>query len=123
MDQEEFMRRLGAAIRQIRILKGEKTLSIGIRLKQTDHSTFARLERGELKSIDIITLLEICDFLEVSLFNLLMLAGVNALMHKNSILTWNDFYKSLESLEDETVKKLLEHLPPPPARFRPRLMQ
>ncbi len=101
------MKKLGLVIRTFRELRGEKQESMAIRLGYKNHSTYAKLERGELTSVNIHDLLKICEILRLSLFLLLNLSDVNVLLHKNSILSWNEFYKSLENNSDDEIKTLM----------------
>jgi len=120
MDKKHFITQLGHAIRIVRKARGETLASMSKKLNYKDESSYNKIEKGQLKSIDLCRLIEVCAVLKVSPYHLCNMAGVDLLSHPNSILTYNEFYTSLYTNTDEEIKYLLKLLPPPPEKIRIR---
>lgn len=112
MKRKEQLYKLGKAIRTIRELRGEKTLSMASKLGYHDASSYTKIERGECETIDLWKLIEICDLLRISPLALCLMADINLLKHANSIRSWDEFYKSVLQNSDEEIIRILELLPP-----------
>lgn len=91
---------LGRCIKLVRESRGLKQEYISTKLGYKDRSTYAKLERGELESIDFFKLIEICRLLNCSLLHLALLANIDLM--NGTITRWDDFFGSLKNLpEDE----------------------
>lgn len=73
MKNLEHIKKLGLIIKLLRKGRGYTQEFMAHRLNYKDKGIYAKLERGEIKSIDFFYLLELCDILDC---NVCSLAGI-----------------------------------------------
>jgi transcriptional regulator with XRE-family HTH domain len=76
MIKREGYLEIGKAIRFFRERNNETDYSMAFKLGYKDHSSYAKIERGEIESMDILKLREICEILNISLCEMLVRAEI-----------------------------------------------
>lgn len=79
MYQPQHLSRLGKSIRLVRQSRGLKQEYLAYRLGYKDKSMYAKIERGEIKSLDLFMLLRICEVLDCNLVLICMMAEIDVL--------------------------------------------
>lgn len=88
---------IGNAIKLIRVSKGFTQEYMAQKLGYTDRGAYAKIERGENVTLDILLLIEICDLLASNLVHLMLVAEIN--LFKSPIISYTQFKKLLEGYE------------------------
>lgn len=88
---------IGNAIKLIRVSKGFMQEYMANKLGYSDRGAYAKIERGENVTLDILLLIEICDMLGCNLVHLMLVAEIN--IFKSPIISYTQFKKLLEGYE------------------------
>ncbi|MBP9689933.1 MAG: helix-turn-helix transcriptional regulator [Bacteroidia bacterium] len=88
---------IGNAIKLIRVSKGFTQEYMANKLGYSDRGAYAKIERGENVTLDILLLIEICDMLGCNLVHLMLVAEIN--IFKSPIISYTQFKKLLERYE------------------------
>ena len=97
---------IGEAIKTVRCSRGLKQEFMAFKLGYKDKSYYAKIERGQVETIDIFRLLEICKILDCNLVHLMLLAGID--IFHTRISSWSEFIASLNQLPDQDQQKLTD---------------
>ncbi len=100
------IRLITSAIKYYRIHQGETVDSMAYKLGYKDSSTYRKIERGDFATVDLFKLIEICNLIKVSPFILCLQAEINLLTHKHSLLSWDEFYESLQEHRSDIVDSM-----------------
>lgn len=95
---------IGEAIKTVRSSRGLKQEFMAFKLGYKNKSNYAKIERGEVETLDICRLLEICKILDCNLVHLMLLAGID--IFNTRISTWTEFMESLNQLPEEEQQRL-----------------
>lgn len=79
MYQPQQLTRLGQTIRQVREYRGFKQEYVAYKLGYKDKSMYAKIERGEVKSLDFFLLIRICEVLLCNLVLISMMSEIDVL--------------------------------------------
>ncbi len=96
--------RIGFAIRHVRNANGYSSEYMARKLGYTNNSTYCKIERGELKILDIDLLINICDLLNCSIFHLIIIADFDIIDTK--IKSWTEFFFALKDLDRTNNQKI-----------------
>lgn|SRR5574343_851447 len=102
-----YQQKLGDILKLIRKSKNIKAQTVADALGLSDQSNYVRIENAQVTDISFWRLLEICDALGCSLFQICFLLEIDFL-GGGAIKTWDQFYDSLKQLEEQDKKQLLE---------------
>lgn len=102
-----YQQKLGDILKLIRKSKNIKAQTVADALGLSDQSNYVRIENAQATDISFWRLLEICDVLGCSLFQICFLLEIDFL-GGGAIKTWDQFYDSLKQLEEQDKQHLLE---------------
>jgi DNA-binding Xre family transcriptional regulator len=102
-----YQQRLGVILKAIRKSRNIKAQAVADALGMADQSNYVRIENALVCDISFWRLLEICEVLGCSLFQICFLLDIDFL-GGGRIKTWEQFYESLKQLEEEDQKHLVE---------------
>lgn len=102
-----YQQKLGAVLKVIRKSKKIKAQTVADILSFSDQSNYVRIENAQVTDISFWRLLEICDALNCSLFQICFLLEIDFL-GGGAIKNWDQFYESLKKLEKNDKQQLLE---------------
>jgi hypothetical protein len=114
MEQLTKEQRLGSAIRQIRVSLKLPTDWIAYKLHYADKSTYCKLERGEIKNINVWLLIEICELYDCNIVQLFFLADID--IFKTKLKSWTEFIETLSNNDFEEIDILYKSAHPTPAK-------
>lgn len=102
-----YQQKLGEILKLIRRSKNIKAQTVADALGLSDQSNYVRIENAQVTDISFWRLLEICEVLGCSLFQICFLLEIDFL-GGGAIKTWDQFYESLKQLEEEDKAHLIE---------------
>jgi transcriptional regulator with XRE-family HTH domain len=105
MKNPEHIKNLGLIIKLLRKGRGYTQEFMAHRLNYKDKGIYAKLERGEIKSIDFFYLLELCIILDCNVNHVCSLAGIALTRPK---LPLESLVDELTHLSKEQTAALLE---------------
>ena len=90
---------IGKAIKLLRESKNLTQEYMANKLGYSDRGSYAKIERGGYKTIDIVLLLKICKLLECNLVHLMLMADVD--ITKVPIQSYTEFLKQFNSDQEK----------------------
>lgn len=102
-----YQQKLGEILKLIRRSKNIKAQTVADALGLSDQSNYVRIENAQVTDISFWRLLEICEVLGCSLFQICFLLEID-FFGGGAIKTWDQFYESLKQLEEEDKAHLIE---------------
>lgn len=105
MNNQDNFKLLGATIRLIRKGRGYTQEYMAYRLNYKDKGIYAKLERGEIKSIDFFYLLELCNILNCNVNHVCYLSGI---VSSRPELPIQSLIEELTHLSKEQMASLLD---------------